>query len=71
MQKTLLGYNYKQIKKKLKACDLIGGGVGLFLCLRVPGKAYTREYRVVEETDTYLMLSSGNCLYQIIKGDKK
>jgi hypothetical protein len=67
MQKTLLGYTYKQFKSKMYACDLMGGGTGLVVTLRVPKQTFSRQFRVTDETDEWIILSSGVSLFQISK----
>ena len=66
-QKTLFGYNVRQIRKRIRAVETIGGGKKQVFCLRHPSGLTNVGCEVVEETDNFLVVASGLKIWRLIK----
>ena len=66
-QKTLFGYNVRQIRKQIRAVETIGGGKKQVFCLRHPSCLTNVDCAVAEETDNFLVIVSGLKMWRLIK----
>jgi len=64
-QKSTLGYNYTQLKKRIRECETIGGNTKQYIVLSCAG--FVRQFDVKEITEEFLIIQSGLVQYKIVK----
>ena len=66
-QKTLFGYNVKQIKKRIRTVDTLGGKTKRVFCLPHPSASVLVGFDILLENDEVLVVSSGKKEWQLTK----
>ena len=65
-QKTIYGYNVRQIMKRIRIVETIGKKKKRVFCLRHPSSLTNVGFNVMEETGHYVIVASGSKMWKLI-----